>query len=65
MSIVENIGAGLMMMGLVLGAMTGTIAMLLIPVAAGTLVFAAASWYKHMKYNASNTRQVQYPPYGY
>ena len=39
MSIGENISAGIMMMGLVLGAMTGAIALLLIPIGAGAAGF--------------------------
>ena len=62
MGIIEHIGAGCMMMGLVLGAMTGAIAMLLIPAGAGVLIFAAASWYKRAQ---KHETYVKYPPYGY
>lgn len=65
MNIIEHISAGLMMMGLVLGAMTGAISMLLVPVGAGLLVFAAASWYAHQKEQAENSYRANYPPYGY
>lgn len=63
MSVMETIGGGLMMMGLVLGAMTGAIAMLLIPVLAGAAIAGIASWHKHRK-NAISFR-IPYPPYRY
>lgn len=65
MGIIEHIGAGCMMTGLVFGAMTGAIAMLLIPAGAGALIFAAASWHKHQKEQTANSYRVKYPPYGY
>lgn len=65
MSIIEHIGAGCMMMGLVLGAMTGAIVMLLVPAGAVALIFTAASWYKYQKERATNSYRAKYPPYGY
>ena len=65
MSIIETIGCGLMTLGLVLGAMTGTIAMLLIPVAAGMLVFAAVSWHHKQLIKRANAWRAKYPPYKY
>lgn len=65
MGIIEHIGAGFMIMGLVLGAMTGAIAMLLIPAGAGALIFAAASWYRHAQKHETHATHVKYPPYGY
>ena len=63
MSTVEHIGAGFMIMGLVLGAISGAIALLLAPVAIGAAIFSFSSWYKHRKQSISS--HIPYPPYGY
>lgn len=65
MSVIECIAAGLMMMGLVLGAMTGAIAILLIPVGAGTLIFILISWSKRQKKYTKTIHYFNYPPYRY
>ena len=65
MSIGESISAGLMMMGLVLGAMTGAIALLLIPVAAGAAGFGIIFWYREYKRQNAISSRIPYPPYGY
>jgi len=65
MRFVDAVGAGFMMMGLVLGAMTGAIAMLLIPVAIGAVIAGAASWYRHARRLDGVPSKVPYPPYGY
>ena len=62
MNLGENIGVGIMIMGLVLGAITGDIAMLLIPAAAGAIIATIANCYhKRSTISFSN----KYPPYGY
>lgn len=63
MNTIETIGGGFMMGGLVLGAMTGAIALLLIPVAIGAAIISFSSWYKHHKEAISY--HVPYPPYRY
>lgn len=63
MTITETIGGGLMILGLVLGAMTGAIALLLVPVALGAAIIGIASWHKcHKRFTAL---RVPYPPYRY
>lgn len=63
MNIIETIGGGFMMTGLVLGAMTGAIALLLVPMAIGAAIISISSWYKHWKKVISY--RVPYPPYRY
>ena len=59
------IGGGLCFLGLVLGAMTGAIAMLLIFAAAGLSCMGAASWYNRQLEKRTEHWRANYPPYGY
>ena len=65
MKFIDCISAGFMMAGLVLGAMTGTIVMLLIPVAIGAGIYAISSWNQHIKEQKSISFSIPYPPYKY
>ena len=65
MTLGESMSAGLMMTGLVLGAMTGTIAVLLILVAAGAAGFGITSWYRASRNQKAISSRIPYPPYGY
>lgn len=65
MKLVECIGAGCMMMGLVLGAMTGAIAMLLVPIGVGAGITAISRWNKYIQKQKSISSHIPYPPYGY
>ena len=63
MKIADYISAGFMMMGLVLGAMTGAIAFLLIPAVIGAIISGIANLYRRKKDAISFS--IPYPPYGY
>lgn len=65
MKLVECISAGCMMMGLVLGAITGAIAMFLIPIGIGAGIIAISRWNKYMQKQKSISSRIPYPPYGY
>lgn len=65
MKLIDTVAAGLMMMGLVLGALTGAIAMLIIPVIVGLIIMGAVSWYRHIRNHSTISFSNYYPPYGY
>ena len=61
-----GIGGGLVMAGMLLGAFSGNIWVLLGFAAAGFSVAAATEAVKHRKTRIAASRKlVQYPPYGY
>ena len=59
------IGGGIMMAGLVAGALFAHIWVALSIVTAGLLFMAAASWREHKKEQAANKWRAVYPPYNY
>ena len=63
MNIIETIGGGFMMMGLVLGAMTEAIALLLVPMAIGAAIISISSW--HRRWKKAISYRIPYPPYRY
>lgn len=65
MKFVECVACGIMMSGLVLGAMTGAIAMLLVPMAAGLAIAGIASWLRSRREHSAISFSTRYPPYGY
>ena len=65
MKFIDSVAAGFMVMGLVLGAMTGAITMLLIPIALGAIIIGISCWYKHIRNHSTISFSSHYPPYGY
>lgn len=58
-----GIAGGLMILGLLMGAITGSIWLLLIPATIGLLLAGAIELAQ--KQTISNWKYKQYPPYGY
>lgn len=59
------IGCGIMVAGLVAGALFAGVWLSLGVIAAGLLLVAAASWKQHKKEQAAEAWRAAYPPYGY
>lgn len=63
---VIGIAGGLVMLGLILGAISGSIWLLLGFASAGFLVAAASAAIQQQQAQAASSRKLaQYPPYGY
>ena len=58
-------GGSLCFLGLVFGALTGMILMMLVPAGAGMLVFGAAKLYSCQLRKRAASWRAKYPPYGY
>lgn len=59
------IGGGIMVTGLVAGALFAGFWVSIGIIAAGLLIVTAASWREHIKEQAANAWRAAYPPYGY
>jgi len=59
------VGCGLMFTGLVLGALSGSIDMMLMPIGLGLLLIGIASLYRIKQHRYQYNRYKQYPAYRY
>ena len=59
------IGGGIVIAGLMAGALFAGFWAAIVSIAAGLLIIAAASWKEHIKEQAANAWRAAYPPYGY
>ena len=60
------VGCGVMLAGLVAGALFGGVWVSIATIGIGCIIAAAASWRQSYKEQAAASRKLaQYPPYGY
>ena len=65
MEILILIGAGLCFSGLVLGALSGSILLMLAPIGAGMLLFGVAGLWQHAINKQAASWRATYPSYKY
>lgn len=65
MKLVNAIGGGFLFMGLLWGALSGDIILMLIPSACGVLCFISAILYARKLEKMEEGWRAQYPPYRY
>ena len=59
------IGEGLCFLGLIMGAVSGMIMVMVIPAGAGMLLFGVISLHNYQLHKQAESWRAKYPPYGY